>query len=153
MKSLTDPFDLASSRRKLAIDLDWICLIDLIAIFGLFAMLSSRFVFAPGVAVQLPRIQGSAITGQPAAAVLTVASNNLIVFEQERHDLVSLKEVLNTFMSEHPQGSASLLVKVDMGVTMQTFAQIAEIAQAAGFETVQIAAIPNERPLREYSFD
>ncbi len=120
---------------------------DLCVIGLFFALYSSRFIFAPGVTIDLSEVDVSARTGLPTPAVLTVRENNILLFEGEIFRLEALDEKLTQFVIQEKVEEATLLIKADKSVAMQEILHICDLARKAGFDRVHLAA--EERRKRE----
>ena len=138
--SITRPLDFrALTRRPPPVGFDAVPLLDVILVFVLLAIGSSRFLFAPGLDVDLGEIPVGAGGGVVPAAVLTVMPN-------EQFFLGGLKvprAALGTTLADHaqalPESQRHLLLKIDQRTPLEeTFAILAK-ARLAGFETVRIA--------------
>lgn len=111
---------------------------DLCVLVLFFAFLSSRFIFSPGVTVDLPRSEQSPLSGVPAVSVLTVQAPDMLLFEGRVYTLSGLRPALIAFRKEIEEGI--LLVKVNRGTDIQTFLTVCDFAKEAEFNGVQIAA-------------
>lgn len=119
-----------------------------------FVLLSSTFLFPPGIGIQLPSYAGP-LSGQPVSSVLSVRSGNMMIFE----DAVFTERGLQAYLSDEMQrrereglGAVDrgvILVQFDKEVSMQVFLKICEIAYASGFSQVQVAAVEQTPVMRE----
>lgn len=142
--SLSSPLGLRRYLRRPEVGFNLLPFLDFVVIVLLFALLSSSIVFSPGVTFDLPQRQGSQLEGVPVTGVLTLRPN-MILFDGARRNLANLKPALVNYLQE--QGRAeedivptTLLVKLDRDVSMSQFLEISEIARAAGFDRIQVAA-------------
>ena len=91
---ITSPLDLRRHLSEIDQRFDFVPFIDLILI-GLFSViLGSRFVFAPGLDVELPKVDSEVLTVLPTAAVLTIRENEMILFEGDRVRIGGLEQKL-----------------------------------------------------------
>jgi len=145
MGSLTQPFEFRNRMASPpAAGLDAVPFLDLLLI-ALFAGLNlSRFVLAPGAAVQLPTSGSHQILAAGPAAVLTVDRNQLYFFEGSKFTAATLEPRLREFLRSHPsaQGTAEavLVIKADATITADTLFWLMDLAREAGFSQVHLAA-------------
>ncbi len=144
---ITSPLELKRQLPEPDNRINLVPFFDLCVIGLFFALYSSRFVFAPGVTIDLSEVDVSARTGLPTPAVLTVRDNNILLFEGEIFRLEALNEKLAQFVIEEKIEGAALLIKADKSVAMQEILHICDLARKAGFEQVHLAA--DERLKRE----
>ena len=93
-----------------------------------------------GVGIDLPRTLEPTYANLNTAAVLTLKSNNLIFFENEKLGMEELPERLTQKISQSPQENNILLVKADRGIPAEDVLRLCDLATQAGFASVQIAA-------------
>lgn len=157
--SLSQPLGLHKHLSQPSRGLDIVPLFDVLLIALMLTLLGSRFIFAPGVSVDLPQAAttGSA-TAEPGAsmAVLTLLKDNSLIyggrllsvenFEREAHNSElsarTAEAVAEAATPEPPVGEQSLrvlLIKSDAGVSLGTVLRVMNAARAAGYDRVQIA--------------
>lgn len=107
---------------------------------------SGDFLLAPGLAVDLPRLSQSQAMSLPVHKVLTVIDPQMLLFEGK---IYSLKE-LEILWAKGPILEGRLLLKCDQAAPLGTVLQICELAKAAGFEGVQIAANTMDLPHADF---
>lgn len=150
----SSPFHLRERlREKLEARLEAVPLFNVLLVAILLVLTGSRFIFAPGLSVELSEpesgvaatevlslpVTGNAMLGAETTAVLTVKSDTMFIFEG--HIYESLEDI---FSSKNPHGMTpekrgTLLVKLDRAVSVQGLFKIAELARNAGFMSLQIA--------------
>lgn len=151
----SSPFHLRERlREKLEARLEAVPLFNVLLVAVLLVLMGSRFIFAPGLPVDLETsdpeaspqgaslvlpVAKNALLGAETTAVLTVKSDTMFIFEG--HIYESLEEI---FSPENPHAllreqRGTLLVKLDRAVSVQGLFKIAELAGAAGFSSLQIA--------------
>lgn len=159
MNSLTDPLDLQGRLTPPDRRLDPVPLLDVILIALLLFGLSSHFIYAPGLTVDvkgeageqpvytldLPVAEQDRLPGQPVAStvtvgVLTARQENMFLFDGQIHTLTSLKGAMQASNRAGRYDGAVLLLKMDRSVSIQTFLTLSEYAALAGFSRVQLAA-------------
>lgn len=148
MGTLTNPLNFKKSLNAPSLSFDVIPLVDILIIALCFTLLGSRFIHAPGVTVDLPKVAHSSLVGMPSVAVLTLKQKNMIFFEGR---IYSAKTFQSSLLKDSLQGmerpqEAVLLVKLGQDVDMQTFLNICERAREAGFTKIQVAA--EEAPMQ-----
>lgn len=143
--TLSSPLDLQRRVMRPQIQFDFVPFLDLCVIALLFALLHSELVFAPGLAIDLPDSQHRQLDGQPVTSVLTLRPD-MVLFDGARYRLGNLEAGFRRYFqnleARKRDRRTVLLVKMDKQVGMQPFLSVCEIARAAGFDRVQIAALP-----------
>lgn len=143
-------------REKLEARLEAVPLVNVLLIAVLLVLVGSRFVYAPGLTVdldaeraaaelssgapktQLPIIR-TVLPGVETSAVLTVKSDKMFIFEGHIYeDLEEIFSEKNPY-APPPEARGVLLVKLDRSVSIQGLFNIAELAGKAGFSSLQIA--------------
>ena len=144
-ESLSQPLGLHRLRKSLRPTFPFIGLLDFCGIGCLFLLLSTRFIFSPGLSLNLPR-------GGEGVAESVLAMNVLTVLTGDSGDRVLLngrlysledprfKEVLEEFSESNGTVTSLLLVKLDRETSMQAFFRICELARDAGVGRVHIAS-------------
>lgn len=140
MRSFPSPFALKKYLKSPDLKLDPLPLVDLCLIALFFVLLGSRFIFSPGVTLDLPRSETNPLTGVPTVAVLSIQGSEMLLFEERVYKLDGLKSVLTQFVEHNKNPKPVLLVKMNRDVKVQTFLTVCDFAREAGFEAVQIAA-------------
>ena len=144
---ITQPLELQSKLSPPPRDLDVFFWANLAGICLFFALLGSRFILSPGLLVDvsqaeegfvLPKVN-SAMHGS-ATVVVSYRRDNMILFEGGIYEFSNFQPVLERYAKAHP--GASLLVRFDRQVSMQGFAELCDLARAAGFERVLLATEP-----------
>ncbi|MBI5423761.1 MAG: hypothetical protein HZA32_06710 [Opitutae bacterium] len=146
---ITQPLDLASKLRPPPRDFDVFFWANAALIVLFFSLAGSQFVLAPGVpvgvgqgaeeqALVLPEM--SSTTVGAASVVVSYRRDEMILFEGGIYEFGNFRAVLEAYAKKHP--GASLLVRVDKQVSMQGFLALCDLARAAGFANVLVAAEP-----------
>lgn len=147
---ITKPFNFAGNLKPPSTRIEAIPFVDVILIFVFFLLLSSRFVFAPGITLALPTTLQAPADIVTASAVLTVneiEGREMLIFDGEIYTLETLERAFN----EREQGTDEvLLVRMDQTVSMQLLVRVCEIAEYGGFVRVQIAAEQEKVRPREF---
>ena len=138
---ITRPLNLLIRLKKPSLRFDIVALFDiLIIVFG-FTLLSSRFIFAPGITIELPRVAADDLVGIRTDAVLTIGANEMLLFEGAILNYDNFVDRLGEHFQGDPDGS--LLIRADRRIPMQTLLEVAELARSAGVARVQVAASPS----------
>lgn len=143
---ITRPLELQSKLSPPPRDLDVFFWVNVAAVGLFFGLLGSRFILAPGLPVGvsatpdlvLPQLS-TAQTGA-ASVVVSYRRDNMILFEGGIFEFANFRPVLEAYAATHP--GASMLVRVDKQVSMQGFLELCDLARAAGFANVLVAAEP-----------
>ena len=148
--SLTKPLELENVLSVPERRLDVAALIDVLLIAFFLSMLGSRFIFAPGMtvdlALELPVSSQSTLAALPTDAVLTVKvltakRDNMYIFDGSIYTMEALEQLFQNYDKMLNQGrEAILLVKADKTLTMDAFAKLADLARMAHFSKIQLAA-------------
>ncbi|MBN2068726.1 MAG: biopolymer transporter ExbD [Opitutales bacterium] len=162
VKSFTRPLNLRRLLREPKREFNLLPFLDLCIIALFFGMHSTRFMFAPGITIDLASAERSSLSGVPTAAVLTVLPAaevtsvdekgdaippslrknplNRVLFEGEIFTVDILKEKFSAYMQRHNLEQPVLLVKADKGVSVEQLMAIFDNARDSGFYGVQLAA-------------
>ncbi len=140
---ITRPLNLQSRLKKPSLRFDVVALFDILVIVFGFTLLSSRFIFAPGITIDLPRVAADDLVGIRTDAVLTIGANEMLLFEGAILNYDNFVDRLRDHFREDPDGS--LLIRADRRIPMQTLLEVAELARSAGVARVQVAAAPSVR--------
>jgi biopolymer transport protein ExbD len=148
--SLTNPLELENVLSVPERRLDAAAVMDVLLITLFLSMLGSRFIFAPGMtmdlALELPVSSQSTLAAVPTDAVLTVKvltakQDNMYIFNGNIYTKGALEQMFRSYDKTLNEGrEAILLVKADNTVTMATFTDLVDLARLAGFSKIQLAA-------------
>ncbi len=143
---ITRPLELASRLRPEPRSFDGIFFVNVALLGMFFALFGSRYVLAPGVAVdfRLPTVPGANANAIRATQVITVMSSGRIFTEHGPREIGELGEWLALQARSAPE--PRLLVRGDASVPTSVLAAIASAARRAGFvEVLWAAGDPMER--------
>ena len=141
------PVDLVSKVHKDGFSMSMFALLDVFLIALMLAFLSSKFVLAPGFPIDLseapalPSVAAKSMSGalvDDDVSVLNVLGRDMIFFDGKIYKEDAFVRKMQTYKAN----GSTLLVKTDASVSSQTILHICSVAKAAGFERVQLAAIP-----------
>lgn len=140
MIHLKSPLDLRSKIKTLPIGIEAIPFINVLAIAFFMSLLSSKFLFAPGLSIQLPHSSETKIQGTTTSAILTVNQANMIFFEGNIYNLDTIQQAFIDFIKSSQVQHPILLAKMNKGADVDLFFNICETAHKAGFSSIQLAA-------------
>ncbi|MBA3850164.1 MAG: hypothetical protein C0502_09245 [Opitutus sp.] len=149
---ITRPLELQSKVAAPPRDLDVFFWMNAGVVCLFFALLGSKFVLAPGLPVgvgpgfELPQAKG-AVPGA-AEVVVSYRRDNMILFEGGIYELANFKPMLEGYAKKHK--GATMIVRVDRQVSMQGFIDLCDLARAAGFGAVHVAAEPGEEAAPQF---
>lgn len=143
------PVDTSSKVRRERITLCSAALVDILLIALMFTLLGSKFILAPGFALEF---EGNKLptSKSPDAAVvdgdlsvLNAKGNTMIIFDGAIFNTESFAKK----MRSHKAGTKGgvLLIKADKNVDTQTLLDICAAARAGGFGKIHLAAAPEEK--------
>lgn len=128
--------------RKPKCSIDAVALFDTLLIALMLTYTGSRFVLAPGVAVDLeslPEVKNITSSVPDAdASVLNANGKNMIIYDAHIYTIDSFKKRMSG-AGKVKEGSV-LLVKAQKNVDAQTLVDIFKAARDGGFKQVQLAA-------------
>ncbi len=140
-----DPINIMSKVNKDGFTLSVFAIFDVLLIALMFFMLSSKYILASGVmldlntGIVLPEASKSTVGGvfaDDSISVLNVRGKGMIFFDGK----VFNEEAFAREMKNYKPRGEILLVKADVGVSAQTLLNISMLAKEAGFKSIQIAA-------------
>lgn len=137
------PFDFEAQLHAKSRRMDPVPFIDACLIVIFFSLFGSSYVFAPGFTLRLPGSRTAAADALPVYEVLTVGEiegAERILFDGRIYNLETFGKSLLT--SGEDLGETTLLVRMDEAVSVGTLSAVCDIARAAGFREIQIAAEP-----------
>lgn len=121
--------------------LDLTPLIDVVFLLLIFFMLSSSFIFQPGIKVKLPESHVSETKKEKSFEVI-VTQENLVFFNGERISIEGLKRKIKIISRNAPE--AVLIIKADGNVRHKNVVRIMSIAKMNGIKRLGIATRPLE---------
>lgn len=139
---ITRPLDLASRLRPAPRGLDALFYVNVGALALFFAVFGSRFVLAPGLAVDfaLPRASAAGTAARITDLVIAVPASDMAVVEGAVLDFKALEVWLKKRGGEDAGGrSRRLLVQASASLPARDLATLYAMAADAGFDGVLIA--------------
>ena len=109
-------------------------LIDVVFLLLIFFMLTSSFIFQPGIKVNLPRAITSDMLSEENA-MITITAENLIYYNQR---LVTIKELSST-LKKVASARLPVLIKSDRKTSLGRIVEVWDICRQEGVSQVNIA--------------
>jgi len=109
-------------------------LIDVVFQLLIFFMLTSSFIFQPGIKVNLPKAVTSEVI-QEENLVITVSRENVVYLNEK---VVTVKE-LRSSLAEVAQKNRPLLIKADRRASLGRVVEIWDLCRELGINKVNIA--------------
>jgi len=109
-------------------------LIDVVFLLLIFFMLTSSFIFQPGIKVNLPRAITSEMLSEENA-VISITAENLIYYKQK---LVTIKE-LSSLLKGIASARLPVLIKSDRKASLGRIVIVWDICRQEGVQQVNIA--------------
>lgn len=141
--------DLLSKVEKEGISLNGAALIDVALVTIMFMALSSKFILAPGLGIDLngepkmPTIDANnAVLCNYDAVVLHIQGKNMFIFDGKINSFEAFKKTLKD--KGDLLKNQTLLLKTDKNCDAQTIIDVCAAAKSAGLKSVQIAACPEK---------
>ena len=136
---------LRSSSRLLQLEkgsstIDIAPLIDIVFQLLIFFMLTSSFIFQPGIKINLPKAVTSEVLHEQNF-VITVTGENLIYFDNKA---VTSNELNKKLVKEIAPLKKPLLIKADRHSSLGRVVEVWDMCRAAGISHVNIATNPKE---------
>lgn len=132
-----------SSARRRRVTLDMTPLIDVVLMLVIFFMLTTTFVLAPGIKVDLP--QGRSLQrSREGDAIVIVTQDGTIYFQDEKTDLQRLHATLQKAYGEQP--GLRLVIKADKNARHGHVVEVMDMAKGVGIERLAIATAPKDTP-------
>lgn len=139
---LTTSFGLKYHLKQPKMKLDLVPALDLIVLALLISLLFTRYLMLPGVRVDLPKTDIYIQQDASRVAVLTIASGGMLFFAGSVYEQNSIGQAFQRYFENGKSTSSVLLVKAEASMDIQTFLDLCQMAQNAGFSEVQVAADP-----------
>jgi len=109
-------------------------LIDVVFLLLIFFMLTSSFIFQPGIKVNLPRAITSEMLSEENA-MINITAENLIYYN---HKLVTIKE-LTAILKKIASARLPVLIKADRKASLGRIVEVWDICRQKGVSQVNIA--------------
>ena len=143
-----------SRLRRIEIGLDAAALFDVLLLAIMLTLLSSKYICATGMPINLENIQSAAealpITNDTEKAiidadvdVLSAKGDSMLIFDGAIYTINSFRYELKKSKPK-VKSRGTLLIKADKNLSSQALINICEAAKLGGFKKAIIAARPNE---------
>jgi len=130
-----------TSRRPRRVLLDMTPLIDVVLMLVIFFMLTTSFVLAPGIKVDLPRATAVQQVNKTDTVVI-ITKDGTIYYQNERVDLQTLHTALVQTQRQHP--GLRLIIKADKHAEHGRVVEVMDTAKSAGVARLAIATTPKQ---------
>lgn len=134
---ITRPLDLESRLSPPPRDFSAVAWVNVGLVVLFFSLLGSRFVLAPGMLVELPKMDGSLMTAVETSALLNYRRESMIVFGTGIYTLTDIQIPLTAYAKAHP--GSTLQVIADKQVSSEALLRLGDIAAAAGFKNILVS--------------
>ena len=132
-----------SRSRARSATLNMTPLIDVVLVLIVFFLMTTTFVLAPGIKVDLP--PGSAMhRASESDAMVVVTQDGTVYYQNERVDLPTLQVALSQAQHQHP--GLRLVIQADKSAQHGRVVEIMDIAKGAGIERLAIATALKKVP-------
>ncbi|KJJ83294.1 biopolymer transport protein ExbD/TolR [Candidatus Omnitrophus magneticus] len=124
-------------KRKIFLEkgnLDMVPLIDIVFLLLIFFMLTSSFVFQPGIRVNLPKAVTSEVLNRDIVVIVVTDDEHVYINERP----VTSEELISIITSLTGKNS-SLLIKADKNAPLGKIIDIWDICRQRGIKQVNIA--------------
>lgn len=135
---ITRPLDLQSHLSPPPRDFSAVAWVNVGLIVLFFSLLGSRFVLAPGMLVELPKMDSSLLTAVETSALLNYRRESMIVFGTGVYTLADIQAPLAAYAKAHP--GSTLQVIADKQVSTEALLKLGDIAAGAGFKNFLVSA-------------
>lgn len=115
-------------------DIEIAPLIDVVFQLLIFFMLTSSFIYQPGIKVNLPKAVTSEALGEETF-ILTITSENIIYFNQKPVTIKDLKAKLK----ENLMPNKPLIIKADRKASLGRVVEVWDLCRGLGISQVNIA--------------
>lgn len=112
-------------------------MIDIVFQLVLFFMVSTTFVDAPGIEVDLPRSSSDVVIAEKDELSIWMAVDGAVYVDEEPVDLAELRDRLRRTAETDP--STLIVVKADTGVTHGRVVTVMDLARSLGLDRLAIA--------------
>ena len=120
--------------------LDIAPLIDVVFLLLIFFMLTSSFIFQPGIKIKLPKAVTSEVI-QEKSVIVTVTGENVIYLNEE---VVTVKE-LTSKLKKEASGQNPVLIKAARRTSMGRIVEVWDVCREVGISQINIATSQESR--------
>ncbi|MCZ6875675.1 MAG: biopolymer transporter ExbD [bacterium] len=130
-----------TTGRPRRVSLDMTPLIDVVLMLVIFFMLTTTFVLAPGIKVDLPKglsVQQTRDTDK----VVIIMKNGAVYYQDERVDLATLQAALQQAQQKQP--GLRVVIKADKNALHGRVVEVMDMAKSMGIARLAIATAPKQ---------
>jgi biopolymer transport protein ExbD len=128
------PLDLESRLSPPPRDFAGVAWVNIGVIALFFSLAGSRFILAPGLLIELPKMDPASMTAVETSVVVKYSRDDVILFGNGKYSPAELKVAFEEYVKKNPSAKGStLLVIADKQVSLQALTRLGDIATAAGF--------------------
>ncbi len=109
-------------------------LIDCVFLLLIFFLLTSSFIFQPGIKINLPKAVTSEVI-QEKSTIISITKSNQIYFNEKIVSISELKEELKTVSRQNKP----ILIKADRSVPLGQVVNIWDLCRGSGISQINIA--------------
>jgi biopolymer transport protein ExbD len=127
--------------RSRTVTLNLTPLIDVVLVLIVFFLMTTTFVLSPGIKVELPP-GGTAQHAQDSDAVVLIAPDGTMFYQEERVDLKALRMALGQAHQQRP--GLRVVIKADKSVQHGQVVEVMDVAKIVGIERLAIGTAPKK---------
>ena len=135
-EQFTSPLGLRRRQKSFPLSFDGMIWIDLVVIVMLMKLLSSEYLFLPGLGIELPTQSNEVATFESPAATITLLNSNTVIFQHQSTNWDELSPLLEEYIVNNPKSNKVLMVKMSRSVSVELLLKATNMAKKAGFQTV-----------------
>ena len=109
-------------------------LVDVVFLLLIFFLLTSSFIFQPGIKINLPKAITSEVLQQENLVITITAENKIYLNDNPISD-----EDLYVEMKDAAKGSSTLLIKADRSASLGKVVEVWDMCREAGIAQIHIA--------------
>lgn len=122
-------------RKRVRLGLEIAPLVDVIFLLLIFFLLSSPFVFQPGIRVRLPEATTEDV--QPRNIFITITKDGVLYLNGEITDIETLPSQLKGLILEN--GERFVIIKADKDTRHERVVEVLDVSKMVGIEKLGIA--------------
>lgn len=130
-----------TAGRPRRVSLDMTPLIDVVLMLVIFFMLTTTFVLAPGMQVDLPQGRASQRTSENDAVVI-ITQDGTVYYDDARVDIPTLQAALQRALQLRP--GLRIIIQADKSAQHGRVVEVMDTAKAVGVERLAIATAPKK---------
>jgi biopolymer transport protein ExbD len=132
-----------SSRPHRIVTINLMPLIDVMLVLIIFLVLTTTFIVAPGIKVDLPSGR-SAERASDNDVIVVIQQDGVVYYRDERVELPTLHAILSQAKQQQP--GLRLVIRADKNVQHGRVVEVMDTAKAVGIERLAIATTPKSMP-------